>query len=277
MDKFVADVIRTSGREQGTPNSVVEAVLKNVLPSIRLFPQHPQAGEETRVGGCRIGGAPDLPAGIDWPRLSTESGPSSGKPLSFLIQVNLADVAFADLDQLLPKSGMLYFFFHLDEDGLNDIATVLFTRDTDLRQTTAPLDLSTDEVYTSYNLVPQLEWTVPSPYDLGIPIEEHLELWDELEDRVAAAQGYQSANGYGPGYAAHRLLGHAQFIQANGMGEEYRLLLQVSSDAGLSQQGHPESGIGRGWHDCGRIYYLTGKEALMAQRFKETFVSVECA
>jgi uncharacterized protein YwqG len=280
MDKRVAEVIWTTAREQGTPDFAVEAVLGNLLPSIRLVPQQPKAGEEGRVGGCRIGGVPDLPQGVEWPRLSTDARsavdpvPPPGEPLSFLLQVNLAEVAFADLEQLLPRSGMLYFFFH-GGIGDEDVAAVLFAQGTELRRATAPLDLPPDEFYRGFNLVPNLEWTVPSPCDLGLA--DHFELWDELEDRVAAVQGYESPTAYGRGYAVHRLLGHAQFIQADGMGEVDRLLLQVSSDAGLSSYGYPESGIGATWQDCGRIYYLMNKESLKLHRFAEAFVTVECA
>jgi hypothetical protein len=279
-DKRIVDVIRTTAREQSTPDVVVEAVLAGLLPSIRLVAQQPGIGEAGRVGGCRIGGVPDLPPGVEWPRLADVQGDAdpvapAGPPLSFLLQVNLAEVAFADREQLLPKSGILSFFFLLDEDGLADVPTVLFTQGTELRRATVPPDLPPDQFYRGFNLVPHLEWTVPSPYDLGLT--EHLELWDELEDRVAAAQGYASPTTYGPGYAVHRLLGHAQFIQADGMGDRDRLLLQVSSDAGLSRYGYPESGIGGTWHDCGRIYYLLSKEALKSHCFTETFVTVECA
>jgi uncharacterized protein YwqG len=281
LDKRLAEVIWTTAREQGTPDVVVESALGSLLPSIRLAPQHPKAGEDERLGGCRIGGVPDLPQGVEWPRLSTEArsnvvpASSVGAPLSFLLQVNLAEVAFVDLEQLLPKSGMLYFFFHLDEIGVDDVATVLFAQSTELRRTMAPLDLPANQLYRGFNLAPSLEWTVPSPFDLGLT--DHLELWDELEDRVAAVQGYESPSTYGPGYAVHRLLGHAQFIQAQGMGEVERLLLQVSSDAGLSSYGCPETGIGATWHDSGRIYYIISEESLKSHRIAEAFVNVECA
>ena len=233
------------------------------------------------MGGCRIGGVPDLPQGVEWPRLSTDAqsdaGPVAfpGAPLAFLLQVNLTEVAFADREQLLPKSGMLFFFFHLDEDGIEDVASVLFTQDTVLRPATVPPDLSEDQFYRSFNLFPKFEWTVPLPDDVGET--GHLELWNELEDRVAAVQGYESPNTYGPGYPVHRLLGHAQFIQSFGMGEGERLLLQVSSDNGLSRYGCTESGIGKTWHDCGRIYYLISEEALKLRRYTEVYVTVECA
>jgi uncharacterized protein YwqG len=280
MDKCLADVIWTAAREQGTPDSVVEVVLKNMLPSIRLVPRHPGVGEDGRIGACRIGGVPDLPPGVEWPRLSPDARSddelygSQGTPLSFLLQINLAEVAFADLENLLPKSGMLYFFFYFEEDILEYHGPVLFTQRTDLQRAAVPPDLPADEIYRCFNLVPELEWTVPTPEDLGL--NDHFELWDELEDKVAAAQGYESPTTYGPGYAVHRMLGHPQFIQSGSSAGE-TLLLQVSSDAGLSKQGYPESGIGESWHDCERIYYLIKEEALKAHRFKEIVVSVECA
>jgi hypothetical protein len=51
----------------------IKAVLGNLPPSIRLVPQQPVAGQEEGVGGCRIGGTPDSPQGVEWPRLSTDA------------------------------------------------------------------------------------------------------------------------------------------------------------------------------------------------------------
>jgi hypothetical protein len=283
MDKRVADAIRMTARDHDTPSVLVEAVLKGGVPSIRLVAQHSKLGEKECIGGCRIGGAPDLPQGTEWPRLSrgerrlAEQGAPCGEPLSFLIQVNLAEVVFADREQLLPKSGMLYFFFHLDEEGDEDVTAVLCAQGTELRRATVPRDLPADQFYRSFDLVPELEWTVPSPSDLGALAAEHLDLWNELEDKVAAAQGYDSPSTYGPGWAMHRLLGHAQFVQHSGMGVGERLLLQISSDAQLSECGYPESGIGATWHDAGRIYYLISEEALKAHRFAKAYAHVECA
>ena len=276
IDKRVEDVVRAVGRQTHVPVKIVHAVVRRVLPSIRLVPQFPREPEASRLGGCRIGGVPDLPQGVKWPRLSTKGRSAvEGAPLSFLLQVNLAEVAFADLGQLLPKSGMVYFFFHLDEAGVEDVPAVLFAEGTELHRATVPRDLPPDQLYGGFDLLAKLEWTVPLPGDLGLA--DHLELWDELEDRVAAVQGYESPRTYGRGWAVHRLLGHAQFIQGDGMGQAERLLLQISSDAGLSGEGYPESGIGATWHDAGRIHYIISEEALKQRRFAETFVSVECA
>lgn len=57
-------------------------------------------------GGTRLGGLPDLPAGVEWPAIGDRS-------LSFVAQVRLSEVAG---NGLLPKGGLLSFFV-LDEWG----------------------------------------------------------------------------------------------------------------------------------------------------------------
>jgi hypothetical protein len=80
--------------------------------------------EETALplGGTRLGGLPDLPAGVGWPAIGDRS-------LSFAAQVRLSEVS---AHGLLPKSGLLSFFV-LDEwadqetPGYLEKAVVLFT------------------------------------------------------------------------------------------------------------------------------------------------------
>jgi hypothetical protein len=54
------------------------------------------------VGGSRVGGCPDLPAGTAWPIVD-------GERLSFLVQLNLADVPPA-IRKNLPTRGLLSVF-----------------------------------------------------------------------------------------------------------------------------------------------------------------------
>src|SRR5262245_59397271 len=106
IDKRVADVIHTIGRETDAPQELIEAVVGRARPSIRLVAQFPKAGETLRLGGCRIGGLPDLPVRVAWPRLADamKVNPAELKrenePLWFLAQINLAEVAFADVANL---------------------------------------------------------------------------------------------------------------------------------------------------------------------------------
>src|SRR5437870_423220 len=118
VDKRVVDVIQGLGRQTDAPPEVVEGVLRGTLPSIRLVAQFPKSGEAPRLGGSRIGGLPDLPEGIKWPRLAAvlkSADPvrqRKDEPLWFLMQLNLTEIASADVANRLPKAGMLYFFFH---------------------------------------------------------------------------------------------------------------------------------------------------------------------
>jgi hypothetical protein len=56
------------------------------------------------LGRSKLGGRPDLTAGVEWPRHS------SGKPLAFLAQINLAEAAEVTALPGLPKAGLLHVF-----------------------------------------------------------------------------------------------------------------------------------------------------------------------
>ena len=71
-------------------------------PSIRLMPTA-AADEAIPAGASKMGGSPDLNWQDAWPGLSQES------PLSFLAQLNCAEMKRSDPDSQLPAEGFLYF------------------------------------------------------------------------------------------------------------------------------------------------------------------------
>src|SRR5258708_5782564 len=71
--------------------------------SIRMQP-HPLPEEVIDTGTSKIGGLPDMPGNMPWPAWN-------GTPLSFVAQINLPEITRYDFEQVLPKEGMLYFFF----------------------------------------------------------------------------------------------------------------------------------------------------------------------
>ena len=90
-----------------------EALRRIAMPTLTLI----EAGESDRalLGRSRVGGGPDLPKGVEWPR------DRSGFHLNFLAQIELADLP--DRCEDLPSSGLLSFFSGTDlTDG-----TVFFT------------------------------------------------------------------------------------------------------------------------------------------------------
>lgn len=81
-----------------------DAILARALPAVRLKLGQPSSA----VGESRIGGVPDLPVGMMWPRNA------SNEALTFILQLNLARLPAFD-ENPLPRTGMLYFFVGLDE------------------------------------------------------------------------------------------------------------------------------------------------------------------
>ena len=73
--------------------------------AIRIHPEI-QAEEEIPVGASKLGGCPDLPAGMSW-----FYTPHTDVPMSFVAQVNFAEAAPYDTEHQLPERGILYFFY----------------------------------------------------------------------------------------------------------------------------------------------------------------------
>src|SRR4051812_38477 len=76
-------------------------IARDALPGARLV-----AGRPDTIGGNRLGGAPDLPRAMRWPRCQ-------GRLLSFLGQFRLADLA-AVAPGAVPASGELSVFANLE-------------------------------------------------------------------------------------------------------------------------------------------------------------------
>ena len=64
------------------------------------------------LGASKFLGNPDVWDGFEWPQF-TENGESYD--LTFMGQINCAEAAPFDQGNVLPKTGMLYFFYDMDE------------------------------------------------------------------------------------------------------------------------------------------------------------------
>jgi len=64
------------------------------------------------IGVSKFLGNPDVWEGFEWPQFS-ENG--ENYDLTFICQINCAEVAAFDKENVLPKSGILYFFYDMDE------------------------------------------------------------------------------------------------------------------------------------------------------------------
>lgn len=272
----------------------VEILRRYVLPCVG-FTLKPALGNP--IGGSRLGGGPDLPPAFDWPT-------NKGRPLDFLLQINLADVASLDAAGLLPASGLLTFFYDLKEQpwgydpkDLTGFAIHFFPTFSDLRRC-APAD--------SENALSEAAlrfWPAESLPGYGSRAGDRL--FDDLKaalgsepdlDRLCelarALFRAQAPIHDGP---SHRLGGHSDNIQGdmqleaqlvmNGLYcgdpsgyndpraaelerscEDWSLLLQLDSD----------DDAGFMWGDTGMLYYWVRSADIARRDFTKPWMALQC-
>lgn len=261
-----------------------EEILGVALPAVHLVPDRVEAGS-LPPGTSRLGGPPDLPPDVAWPR-------RNGEPQSFIGQLDLADVAGLAGTDALPPAGWLLFFYSSEEapwgfrpSDRGSWAVVHVPPGTPLERAEPPADLPQTARFRPCALTFRSTLTLP-PWDhrsvdgLGLDDAE-LELFDRLLDAAG-------------GYDQHRLLGHPAQLQrdmteqcqlvSRGMNlgdpaswdeararqlragaDDWRLLLQVASD--------PE--LGTSWADAGLIYYWIREQDLERRDFDAVWLVLQ--
>lgn len=261
-----------------------DSLVQMARPSVRLIAD---CAVRVEVGASRLGGLPDLPSARRWPR-------NDGVPLSFIAQVNLADVAPYDAEGVVPRDGLLSFFYAAvtqDAWGFDPAdrgsAVVIHTpAHAWLERRQRPEDLSEDGVFHAIGLRFRREMTY-APWEsfdvesLGMSREElfaYADLLDSAETTV------------------HRLLGHPDPVQGDmqiecqlatnglycgdatgyddprartlrGGASEWRLLLQIDSDDQASMM----------WGDVGRIYYWIKQSDLLSRDWNLSWLILQCS
>jgi uncharacterized protein YwqG len=260
-----------------------DSLVEMARPAVRLVPDPAML---VRDRSTRLGGSPELPSSIAWPR-------DDDDPLSFVAQVNLADVAPYEAEGLLPRDGLLSFFyaavkqeawgFDPADHGSAAVLYVPATAETHTRE--PPTDLSHEGVFRPVSLQPQAETTFApwESYDvetLGMTRDEgfaYAGICHERDDVI------------------HRLLGHPDPVQGdmqvecqlvtNGLycgdstgyqdpraadlragAAEWRLLLQIDSQDEAEMM----------WGDVGRIYYWITHADLVARDWALSWLILQC-
>ena len=80
------------------------------MNSIRLKTTY--IADSLPIGSSKFFGNPDVWEGFEWPAIEEDG---ELYDLTFMCQINCAEIAAFDKDGKLPKTGMLYFFYDLDE------------------------------------------------------------------------------------------------------------------------------------------------------------------
>ncbi|EFM23034.1 YwqG family protein [Selenomonas sp. oral taxon 149] len=108
----VEQLVREAEAERERVRREVTAFFERTQRREIAISHHP-AQEKLPVGASKFYGTPDLPADFDWPHYKGTDfeGVTKNRPLAFLAQINLGEAAPYDRTGLLPKTGVLSFFY----------------------------------------------------------------------------------------------------------------------------------------------------------------------
>lgn len=261
-------------------------------------------GELLDIAASKIGGNPALPTDFIWPRYKGEAfdGEVKERPLSFMAQINLRDVAEYDEEGILPKTGMLSFFYDLmtmkwgfEAEDRGCARVYYFPEDVVLQQTVVPEELEMDALVQECKICFEEHISLPDYLDF-VRLEQGIDVDCEVYDEACSDMGYE----YDEWSDRTKLLGYADVIQ-NSMEEECEILMRgyrtgspedyakipmsekqdiidKSSDWRLLfQMGTIETENSQiMFGDCGHIYFWIRKLDLEACNFNNVWLILQC-
>jgi uncharacterized protein YwqG len=174
---------------QHAPPLLQDALIELLRPAIAL--QATRADDsQIPLGASKFGGAPNVPANFEWPMWND-------KPLGFLAQINLEEVAPFDVEELLPKSGLLSFFISFDEEkqvwGDADQRQgwqTFFWKNQSLQCSEFPA--SGQPILPAISINPAVSWTLPfvSEEEVAVYFDEESVLFCGEEDNLDYMEFY---------------------------------------------------------------------------------------
>jgi uncharacterized protein YwqG len=268
--------------------AVADELERTAVPCLELRRDTRRQTQRPRPAS-RIGGRPDLPDRASWPS-------HNGTNLSFVAQVNLAEIpddpAFGDL----PREGLLYFFYdahqsHWGSDpGDKGSWRVVHVPDVPSDPTPAefPPDVPAEARFREVPVQLCREVSLRCPDDdllSGLGLKERqqeqiADIFHEFGDKAAPAHQFLGLPGeiQGPMESECHRASHGMSDDAGNAAEpareaeiakesaNWRLLLQVDSD----------DDAGMMWGDGGRLYFWIPKDALANRRFEDAWMILQC-
>ena len=261
---------------------------------------------EKRVGATRFGGKPDVPADFKWAYYEgadyLDETPKS-RPLSFIAQFDLSEVAMHDTEGLLPKTGLLSFFYECDtmrwgyDPKDKGCARVYYFEDVSaLSAAEFPDDLEEDFRFPEIAISARSEKSYQDFEDFIVQREKMAMEWD-LFDETLESMGIEDPNDRDD---CSTLLGWADVIQGN-MTRECELVARRGYYLGSGwdevtprDRQETEQWANRDWlllfqldtvvnddfelmfGDGGRIYFYIHKDDLAARNFDNVWLILQC-
>lgn len=279
---------------------------KNILPQLyrgRIDSRFVPAQGKLAVGASKFGGRPDVPADFIWPVFETdtrEDDQVKERPLAFLAQFDCAQLAPLDPEGLLPKEGLLSFFYELESqrwgyDPKDAGCARVFWFEGPLAPAEFPAELEED--FRLPEMAAQLSGATDAPdFQDACPALEYA--WTANDYRIFD----QARRELGMDYPANRsqLLGWPDIIQ-NNMTLQCELISRGYYLGGswekipLEERSALRTPSVRDWQllfqldtvengdfelmfgDCGRIYFYIRREDLAQRRFDRVWLIQQCS
>ena len=267
----------------GRASQIVQAARPCVLLTPELVEPSALAS-----GASRIGGLPDLPAGVAWPEWRDG-------PLAFIAQLKLEDLAGFPACAELPATGQLLFFYEAEQAtwGFDPADRgswqVIYAESANLQRATSPAALPKHAIFQPCSITYSEGITLPPPESaafetLGFSEKERETYFDVYDALLAEGHG-----------ASSWVLGFPEQIQgdmqtecalvsaglytgdesgwtdprAKGLEKDapaWRLLFQLGS----------EDAAGMMWGDAGCLYFWMHERDLAARAFDRAWMILQC-
>ncbi len=261
------------------PGSIVDALtplIKNVIYIDADLEQ-----KNIKTGQSKIGGLPDVPEGFIWFRNM------NGEPLSFLMQINFAEIHGLDSKNIFPENGIMYIFYDIEnqpwdigdyggkgfkvyycDDDVSELSPARFPEEYDTEDccfcgfadTNCVLDERAVKFFRETDL-PAYEDYISLPDVPQISPEEY-------ENAKLSVLGYDFFE-YSENY--FKLGGYSDVIQhglSDIFGEDYIQLCQLSTfDSGKR---------GFMFGDGGNLYFYISQSNLAKKHFGSVKINLQC-
>lgn len=277
----------------------LESMVRN---TIRLYLTS-CSDDDIPIGQSKIGGRPDLPVNFSWftetNSITTkkffvfgkETEQTITKSLSFIAQINLSEISHFDDENLLPKNGILYFFYSDEQDAWgfdikdkNKFKILYFDGDlTTLKRFDFPADLENSR-FKPCSITAKQEISLPScDYELYNDFnftDDEIDIFNEKineDGNLNKLLGYSDniqnemelecelvTNGLYCGDSSGYEDPRAKELEPNA--KNWRLLLQIDSNDENEMM----------WGDSGRLYFWIRKEDLISKQFDNSWLILQC-
>jgi len=269
--------------QESLDKPTAEAILALARPSVLLRPLSIPP-RTLSPGRSRIGGEPDLPEGFDWPAVND-------RPMSFLAQINCAEVIVTGAAGQLPVVGRLCFFYDSGQGARGSEpadraswAVQYFPADTPLRPARFPDDLPDEARFDFHEASFQDDVTLP-PWD-----STEMAALDLPGETLDAYLEVQAAFPCRSRPTVSRMLGHPDCLQGGRIGLQCQLAsngINLSDPSGYQDPRAEALAAGASdwtlllqldsvgemtWGDAGRLYFCIRRQDLADRRFENAWM-----